>query len=363
MIEMKNVTLLSVMRIHFALPALAMMLLVRSATAAAPVDFNRDIRPIFAGSCLKCHGIDEGSRKSKLRLDVRETAIGPAKSGASAIIPGHPEKSELIRRVFSTDPDVFMPPPAAHVTLTDAQKNLLHQWISEGAKYETHWAFVAPMQAPLPTVKARDWPRNAIDFFVLAKLEENGLTPSPQADRYTLVRRVYLDLIGLPPTPQEADAFVNDSSPDAYERLVDRLLASPHYGERWARRWLDLARYSDTNGFEKDRPRSIWPYRDWVINAFNQDMPFDEFTVEQLAGDMLPNATLSQKIATGFHRNTMLNEEGGIDPLEYRFLAMVDRTATTGTAWLGLTVGCAQCHTHKYDPITHKDYYRFMACL
>ncbi len=340
-----------------------MALMVRSAMAAAPVDFNRDIRPIFAGSCLKCHGIDEGSRKSKLRLDLRETATSPAKSGAAAIIPGHPEKSELIRRVFSTDPDVFMPPPAAHVTLSDAQKNLLRQWISEGAKYETHWAFVAPKQDALPPVKARDWPRNAIDFFVLAKLEENGLTPSPQADRYTLVRRLYLDLIGLPPTPQEAVAFVNDSSPDAYERLVDRLLASPHYGERWARRWLDLARYSDTNGFEKDRPRSIWPYRDWVIDALNADMPFDEFTVEQIAGDMLPSATEQQKIATGFHRNTMLNEEGGIDPLEYRFLAMIDRINTTGTVWLGLTVGCAQCHTHKYDPILHTDYYQLMAFL
>ena len=198
---------------------------------------------------------------------------------------------------------------------------------------------------------------------VLARLEAEGLEPSPEADRYTLVRRVYLDLIGLPPTPSEADGFVHDADPRAYERLVDRLLQSKHYGERWARRWLDLARYSDTNGYEKDRERSIWPYRDWVIRALNDDMPFDQFTLEQIAGDMLPNPTQDQLVATGFHRNTMLNEEGGIDPLEYRFYAMVDRVATTGTVWLGLSTGCAQCHTHKYDPITHTDYYRLMALL
>ena len=220
-----------------------------------------------------------------------------------------------------------------------------------------------PRQAPLPAVKQKDWPRNPIDHFILARLEAEGLKPSPPADRAALVRRLYLDLIGFPPTPEEADAFVNDTAPDAYEKLVDRLLASPHYGERWARRWLDLARYADTNGYEKDRPRSIWPYRDWVIAALNADMPFDQFTVEQLAGDMLPGATLEQRIATGFHRNTMLNEEGGIDPLEFRFHAMTDRVATTGTTWLGLTIGCAQCHTHKFDPISHREYYQFMAFL
>ena len=256
-----------------------------------------------------------------------------------------------------------MPPPTAKLELTDAQKDLLKRWIVAGADYQPHWAFVAPKPAALPDVKQGDWCRNPVDRFVLAKLEKEGLHPSAQADPYTLVRRVYLDLIGLPPTPAQADAFVNDSSPDAYEKLVDRLLASPHYGERWARRWLDLARYADTNGYEKDRPRSIWPYRDWVIGALNADMPFDEFTLEQLAGDMLPNATPAQKIATGFHRNTMLNEEGGIDPLEYRYYAMVDRVGTTGTTWLGLTVACAQCHTHKYDPIMHRDYYQLMAFL
>ena len=334
-----------------------------STSPALAVDFNRDIRPILASNCLKCHGIDEGARKSKLRMDLRSTSTGPAKSGKTAIVPGKPGESELIRRVFSSDPQEVMPPPSTHFTLTDAQKSLLKEWISQGAPYATHWAFVAPRQAPLPDVQRAEWPANPLDRFVLAKLEASGLHPSPRADRFTLVRRVYLDLIGLPPTPQQADAFVNDEATDAYEKLVDKLLADSHYGERWARRWLDLARYADTNGFEKDRPRTIWPYRDWVISAFNQDMPFDEFTIEQLAGDMLPNATLSQRIATGFHRNTMLNEEGGIDPLEYRFYASIDRINTTGTTWLGLTVGCAQCHTHKYDPITQTEYYRLLAFL
>jgi hypothetical protein len=333
------------------------------AQGAPAVDFNRDIRPILSANCFKCHGIDEGSRKSKLRLDVRDTAIGPAKSGKRAIVPGHPEQSELVRRVFETNPDDVMPPASTKVTLSDSQKSLLRQWIAEGAGYKTHWAFVAPRQEPPPQVKQTDWARNPIDRFVLARLESEGLHPAPEADRYTLIRRVSLDLIGLPPTPQEADAFAKDPAPDAYERLVDRLLANPHYGERWARRWLDLARYADTNGFEKDRPRSIWPYRDWVINALNADMSFDQFTIKQLAGDMLPGATPGDRIATGFHRNTMLNEEGGIDPLEYRFRAAVDRTNTTGTTWLGLTVRCAQCHTHKFDPITQTEYYRLMALL
>jgi hypothetical protein len=262
---------------------------------------------------------------------------------------------------MSNDPADRMPPPESNKHLTDDQRDLLKRWISEGAQYEAHWAFVPPKQSAPPPLKQSDWPRNDIDRFVLAEMERNGLQPSGPADRYQLVRRVYLDLIGLPPTPEEADRFVYDNRPDAYERLVDNLLASPHYGERWARRWLDLARYSDTNGYEKDRPRAMWPYRDWVINALNDDMPFDQFTIEQLAGDMLPNATQSQRIATGFHRNTMVNEEGGVDPQEFRFNSVVDRVGTTGAVWLGLTVGCAQCHTHKYDPITHQDYYRLFA--
>jgi hypothetical protein len=343
--------------------ALAMAALLATAGAARAVDFSRDVRPIFAANCLKCHGIDDKARKSKLRVDDRQTATAPAKSGKVAIVPGKPDSSELIRRVFSGDADERMPPASTHLTLSESQKQILRQWIAEGAKYQTHWAFMPPRQAPLPSVRNPGWAKNPIDRFVLAKLESMGLHPSPEVDRYALVRRVYLDLIGLPPTPQEAQEFVDDPRPDAYERLVDKLLASPQYGERWARRWLDLARYADTNGFEKDRPRTIWPYRDWVINALNADMPFDEFTIEQIAGDMLPHATAAQQIATGFHRNTMLNEEGGIDPLEYRFYASIDRINTTGTAWLGLTVGCAQCHTHKFDPITQKEYYSLMVFL
>jgi hypothetical protein len=238
--------------------------------------------------------------------------------------------------------------------------------VAAGARYAQHWAFVKPARPTPPTPRAaglKGWARNPIDAFVLGRLEKEGLTPSPQAGRHTLIRRVSLDLIGLPPSAAEVDAFVNDPSADAYERLVDRLLASPHYGERWARRWLDLARYADTNGYEKDRPRSIWPYRDWVLQALNADMPFDRFTVKQLAGDMLPGASTADRVATGFHRNTMLNEEGGIDPLEYRFHAMTDRVATTGTVWLGLTVGCAQCHTHKFDPISQREYYQLFAFL
>jgi len=338
------------------------------------VDFNRDVRPILSQHCFKCHGPDDRQRMAGLRLDTRAGAVAVLKSGKRAVVPGRPERSELARRIFLNGP-LQMPPAHANKPLSETKKQILRRWIAEGAVYQPHWAFVPPRPVSLPIPPSspprkgglggiwKTWPRNPIDYFVLARLEKEGLKPSPEADRYTLARRVYLDLIGLPPTPEEADAFVNDRSPDAYEKLVDRLLASPHYGERWARRWLDLARYADTNGYEKDRPRSIWPYRDWVIAALNADMPFDRFTIEQLAGDMLPNATLDQRIATGFHRNTMLNEEGGIDPLEFRFHAMTDRVATTGTVWLGLTMGCAQCHTHKFDPITQKEYYRFMAFL
>ncbi len=334
----------------------------RLATGAEDV-FNSEVRPILAKHCFKCHGPDDKARKAKLRLDQREAALLGGKSKRPAIVPGHPEQSELIRRIFAEDEEEIMPPPHAKNPLSAEDKESLKRWIASGAEYRVHWAYVPPRQPPLPKVKQTRWVRNAIDYFILARLEAEGLKPSPEADRYTLARRLYLDLIGLPPTPEEAQAFVNDNSPDAYEKLVDRLLASPHYGERWARRWLDLARYADTNGYEKDRPRSIWPYRDWVINALNADMPFDRFTIEQLAGDLLPDATDEQTIATGFHRNTMLNEEGGIDPLEYRFYAVVDRVATTGTTWLGLTVGCAQCHTHKFDPIPHREYYQFLAFL
>ena len=345
---------------RFSLP-FAVLALVPAARAADPVpDFARDVRPILAENCFKCHGPDDKARKAKLRLDDRTVAVGKG-----AIVPGKPGESELVSRVLSADPEHMMPPPSTKRTLTAAQKDVLKRWVAAGAPYAAHWAFVKPMRPPVPkpSTEYSVPSTNPIDAFVLARLAKEGLKPSPEADKVTLIRRVSLDLIGLPPTPAEVDAFRNDASPDAYEKVVDRLLASPHYGERWARRWLDLARYADTNGYEKDRPRSIWPYRDWVIKALNDDLPFDQFTVKQLAGDMLPNATLDDRIATGFHRNTMLNEEGGIDPLEFRFHAMTDRVATTGTAWLGLTVGCAQCHTHKFDPISHREYYRLFAFL
>ncbi|MBC8355216.1 MAG: PSD1 domain-containing protein [Planctomycetes bacterium] len=328
------------------------------ASADEEIGFGRTIRPLLAAKCLACHGPDEEEREAELRLDVRESAID-----VGAIVPGNAKESELLRRIFSDDPDEQMPPPDSGETLSTEQREQFRRWISEGAKYEQHWAFVPPKRPATPTISDPSWARNDIDRFVLARLDVEKLSPSEEADRYTLVRRLYLDLIGLPPTPEEADAFVNDPDPLAYDNLVDQLLKSKHYGERWARLWLDLARYSDTNGYEKDRPRTMWPYRDWVLKALNDDMPFDQFTIEQLAGEMLPNATIDQRIATGFHRNTMLNEEGGIDPLEYRFYAMVDRVATTGTVWMGLTTGCAQCHTHKYDPISHTDYYSLMGLL
>ena len=324
-----------------------------SLDAAENVDFARDVRPILSNRCFKCHGPDDGARKSKLRLDIPEAAYGAGKSGKIAIVPGKPSESEFIKRLHAADPDDRMPPASAKMELSDTEKKILEQWVAQGADYHPHWAFVAPKKPA----------GNSIDEFIGKKLAAENLKPSPEAGKYQLIRRVTLDLIGLPPTAGEAEAFVSDTSPDAYEKVVDRLLASPHYGERWARRWLDLARYADTNGYEKDRERQIWPWRDWVIRSLNADMPFDEFTVKQLAGDMLPGATTEDITATGFHRNSMLNEEGGADPLEYRFHAMTDRVATTGSTWLGLTVGCAQCHNHKYDPILHTDYYGMMAFL
>ena len=321
------------------------------------VDFNKEIRPLLANKCYACHGPDEESREAKLRLDIRENALKD-----DIIVPGKPKESEFHYRIRSEDEDEIMPPSKSNMKLTEAEKDLLDKWIASGANYDRHWAFVPPVQ-PSPSKTTSKWVRNPIDAFVQDNLRKHKLAPSKEADRYTLVRRVYLDLIGLPPSPEEADAFVKDKRPDAYERLVDELLASERYGEKWAREWLDLARYSDTNGYEKDRPRSIWPYRDWVIRALNADMPYDQFSIEQLAGDMIPGATQEQRIATGFHRNTMLNEEGGIDPLEFRFYAAVDRVATTGTVWMGLSTGCAQCHTHKYDPFTHDEYYQMMALL
>ena len=330
--------------------------------AEEPISFQNVIRPILVKNCFECHGPDEAARKADLRLDHSASAF-ELRDGVQAIAPGKPEESEILKRMTTLDPDDRMPPLDSHRSVTEAEIASIRQWIVEGAAYAEHWAFVPPQRSSIPSISDPDWAVNEIDHFVLARLDEAGLEPNAPADRYALIRRVYLDLIGMLPSPSEVDLFVQDDKPNAYGRLVDRLLVSPQYGERWARAWLDLARYSDTNGYEKDRERSIWPYRDWVIKALNADIPYDQFSIEQLAGDMLPNATEQQRVATGFHRNTMLNEEGGIDPLEYRFYAMVDRVATTGTVWMGLTTGCAQCHSHKYDPISHTEYYGLMALL
>ncbi len=351
----------------FTFACLAIRGLALPVLAAEPVgetiDYNRDIRPILSNNCYQCHGPDDKERHAGLRFDLADAAIRPADSGKAAIVPGQPEKSELVRRILSTDETERMPPPDSNKKLNDEQKRLLERWVAAGAAMPTHWSLVAPVRPELPVVVDHSWARNEIDLFIQQRLEREGLTPSPEADRLTLVRRVYLDLIGLPPTPQEADDFAADPRPEAYAELVNRLLDSPHYGERWARRWLDLARYSDTNGYEKDRARSVWPYRDWVIRALNADMPFDRFTIEQLAGDLVDDANVDSRTATGFHRNTMLNEEGGIDVEEFRFYSIVDRTNTTGAVWLGLTIGCAQCHNHKFDPITQREYYQLFAFL
>lgn len=325
-------------------------------------DFNRDVRPILAKHCLTCHGPDADAREADLRLDT-QSGSREDRGGYQAIKPGSVDESELFARITSDDEDIRMPPGDAHPPLSDADIATLRAWIESGGEYKVHWAFRPPAEPTVPEVEDSDWCRGTIDRFILNRMQQNGLSPSRPAEPEALIRRVYLDLLGTTPSPEEVDRFLSDESPDAYSRLVDRLLASPEYGERFARAWLDLARYSDTNGYEKDRPRTMWPYRNWVIDAINADQPFDQFSIEQLAGDMLPDATREQRIATGFHRNTMLNEEGGIDPLEYRFYAMVDRVATTGTVWMGLTTGCAQCHTHKYDPITHTDYYAMMALM
>lgn len=312
-------------------------------------------------ACFYCHGPDEKHREADRRLDTREGALADL-GGIRAIVPGKPEESELFLRVTTSDTDEIMPPPKAKKTLlTKREIAVLRRWIEQGAEYEGHWSYQPLRKDEPPTVKDAKWSKTPIDRFILNRLEREGIAPSPEADKATLLRRMTLDLTGLLPTPEETSAFLRDSAPNAYERTVERLLISPHYGERWGRHWLDQARYADSNGYTVDNPRIMWPYRDWVIAALNADMPFDRFTIEQLAGDLLPNATKSQRVATGFHRNTLINEEGGVDAEQMRIEAAMDRTATTGTVWLGLTVGCAQCHTHKFDPITHREYYQLFA--
>ncbi|MDO8541285.1 MAG: DUF1553 domain-containing protein [Opitutaceae bacterium] len=324
-----------------------------------PIDFNRQVKPILSENCFKCHGPDESAREARLRLDWREVATQPAKSGEIAIVPGHPERSELVLRI--TDEHDAMPPSETGKKLTPDQIETLRQWISEGANYAPHWSFIPPSKPALPVIADAKWPRNAIDHFVLARLDAERLAPAAEAERAALLRRASFDLTGLPPSLDALDAFLADARPDAYERAVDQLLASPRYGERMATDWLDAARYADSNGFFRDNTRQIWPWRDWVIGAFNRNLPFDRFTLEQLAGDLLPEPTAEQRIATGFNRNHMVTGETGIIDEEYRVEYVADRLETTSTVWLGLTVGCARCHDHKYDPVSQREYYRLFA--
>lgn len=324
------------------------------------VSFDRDIRPILSDLCFTCHGPDEAQRSSQLRLDQR-AGLFSERDGGRVVSPGNPSASLLVQRIVSADPDVQMPPPEFQRRLTDRQKRLLSDWIEQGAKWTEHWAFVGPQVQTLPRTGNPGWCRNPIDQFVLARLESAGLQPAQEADRRTLIRRVTLDLTGLPPNPAEVEAFVADQSPDAWERVVDRLLASPAYGEHMAVAWLDAARYADTSGYQNDGPRSMWRWRDWVIEAFNRNLPFDQFTVEQIAGDLLDSPTLEQRIATGFNRNHRGNAEGGIIPEEYQVEYVADRVDTTFAVWQGLTMGCARCHDHKYDPLSQREYYQVFA--
>jgi hypothetical protein len=337
-----------------------MVLLVSSAGFGAEVSFNRDVRPILSDNCFYCHGTDAKERKAGLRLDTFEGATVET-DGVRAIVPGDPANSAAWERILSDDPDEVMPPPKSHKKLSAAQKEILKRWIASGATYEPHWSLVPIRSFPVPAVKQPAWPRGDLDRFVLARVEAEGLAPAPEASKEVLIRRVTLDLTGLPPTPAEVEAFLRDTSGTAYETVVDRLLKSPHFGERMAVDWLDAARYADTNGYQVDRDRELWPWRDWVIRAFNANQPFDQFTIEQLAGDLLPGATLDQKVATGFHRNHMLNEEGGVIADEFLAEYTADRVETTAAVWLGQTFNCARCHDHKYDPFTQRDFYAMKA--
>lgn len=340
----------------------AVLLLPSSLLPAAEVPtYNRDIRPILFDNCFTCHGPDSASRKAGLRLDRFGDATRRNADGRAAIVPGDPEASELLARIVAADPDDRMPPPETHKEVTPVQVETLRRWIEAGANYERHWSFIAPVRPSLPAVANPAWARNPVDHFILAELEKAGLEPAPEADRHTLARRVSLDLTGLPPSPEMVEAFVSDPSPDAYERYVDRLLAMPEYGEHRARYWLDYARYADTHGIHFDNYREIWPYREAVIHAFNRNQPFDEFTVEQLAGDLLPGRTLDQLIASGFNRCNITTNEGGAIDEEYLVLYARDRTETTSQVWMGLTTGCAVCHDHKFDPVSQKEFYSLSA--
>ncbi len=336
---------------------------VPAAIAGVPdvIDFNFHVKPLLSDRCFKCHGPDDRVRKASLRFDIRDAAFAELPSGRRAVVAGDTGRSELVRRILSTDPKVMMPAPDSHLTLTDTERAILVRWIEQGAEWKPHWAFIPPSRPAVPGTNKDGWARNEIDRFVLATLESHGLSPSPEASRETLVRRVSMDLTGLPPTLAEIDAFVADQSPNAYERVVDRLLASAAYGERMAVEWLDVARYADSHGYQDDGMRTMWPWRDWVIGAFNRNMPFDQFVTWQLAGDLLPSATDEQRLATGFNRNHMQSQEGGIVAEEYRVEYVADRVNTLGRAFLGVSVECARCHDHKYDPISQKDYFRLFS--
>lgn len=324
------------------------------------VSYNRDIRPILSDKCFACHGFDDKTREAGLRLDVRDAALTEYDTG-TPIVPGDPDTSTIINRVTSGKASRVMPPPSTHKTVSADELKLLRQWIKEGAEYEPHWAFIPPVMPQVPEVSDEEWVRNDIDRFVLAKLEKKGIKPSPEADKRTLIRRVYLDLIGLPPTPQQVEAFVNDKSPDVYEKIVDQLLANAHHGERMALPWLDASRYADSNSYQFDNDRWAWPWRDWLIKTINDNRPFDDVIVEMLAGDLLENPTQDQMIATSFNRNHFINAEGGSIAEEVRFNYVLDRVETTSTTFLGLTYACAQCHDHKYDPVSQENFFQFFA--
>ena len=343
---------------RFAAPIV--FLLVSAATASDRVDFNQDIRPLLSNNCLMCHGPDEEERAAGLRLDTQDGSREDL-GGYAAVTPGDPDASALLERAISDDEDLRMPPEGKGKQLTDDEVKLVRRWIEQGGDYAKHWSYLKPTRPELPKVKQSTWPQNAIDYFTLARLESRGLRPSPAAQRMAIARRVSLDLIGLPPTWDEAHAFTLDPHPDAYEKFVDALLAKQAFGERWARVWLDLARYADSAGYADDRPRTIWAYRDYVIQSLNENKPFDQFTIEQIAGDLLEDPSDEQLIATAFHRNTLTNNEGGTNDEEFRNVAVVDRVNTTMAVWMGTTIACAQCHTHKYDPITHDEYFKFFA--